>query len=218
MNFGQLQARANVIASFEGWTEVNPPPDWFALVNQAYIEFAWDAECVYDVEQILTVADQAEYPTAVHVFKSFTDVWYDTDGPKKPLCKSSVRRERSDDPRWYFRPSGMPETYSLEVQSKLRVTPAPSTANVKMLVRGVVEPDPLVNLDDDPVIPSAYHEGIACGAVYLHAYIFAPDKALRNWAIREQHVARYRKHLAPSRSARESRNVEERFGPLVALR
>lgn len=207
MNFEQLQARAAAHAALGGWVDVTPPPDWPTLVNDAYQNFCWDAECIIGTETIATVVDQAEY-TLVHNWKSVQDCYYDTSSTKQYLYGSSERAERQDDPKWLYAVSGTPHCYILAMQSTLRLH-RPPNAVVNVLMRGVVLPAEMSSLTENPLVPGAFHEGIAKFAAARQGELWARGEETmiiqRLMAGYDQDVADYRKGVSPGRIRAASR-------------
>lgn len=217
MNYTQLQARATLLASFEGWTDSSPSPVWGDLVNQAYQQYCWDTECTIGFEDVTTVKDQAEYAFTGN-FKEITDCYYDTASAKTPLIKTSWRFERQLCPGWYYAASGVPSRFMFMATNTLRLAPAPATAALTVRALGVKMPAALSEGSDTPPFPSVFHEAIALYAAWIQGKTFsAQDRRDKMLAEYDAFVAKHKKHLAPMRNRRATRNVDQMFSARVEL-
>lgn len=217
MNYTQLQARATLLASFEGWTDSSPSPEWGSLVNQAYQNYCWDTECTVGFEDVTTVANQAEYAFTGN-FKEVTDCYYDTTGAKKPLIKTSWRFERQLCPGWYYAVAGVPCRFMLMATNTLRLAPPPSTGGLTVRAIGIKMPAALSAGSDTPLFPDKFHEAIALYAAWIQGKTFSSqDRRDKMLAEYNQFVAQHKKHLAPMRNRRSQRNVDSMYQNRVEL-
>lgn len=191
MTFAQLQARATLLASLEGWSDVNPSPDWAALVNQGYIQFSWDGECLITNTTITTVSGQAAY-TLTGQWRRLMDVVYDSGGANSPVRHSSEDFERYLRADWRVQPSGTPVRCTFNPFNALTLVPAPATAGVTVAVRGVAEAAPLVNGTDVPTIPDVLHEAIALKAAIFQGKVYAQGEASQRL---ERYEAQYQQYV-----------------------
>ena len=189
--FTQLQARATLLASLEGWSDVVPAPDWAALVNQAYIQFSWDGECVVLNTTITTVAGQAGY-TLAGQWRKIMDVVYDTAATNQPVRHSSEDYERFLRADWRVQASGVPVRFTFNPFNALTLVPPPLTPGLIVSVRGVAEAAPLVNPTDVPPIPDVLHEAIALKAAIFQGKVYAQGEAS---ARLERYEAQYKQYV-----------------------
>ena len=191
INYTQLQARATLLASLEGWSDVNPSPDWAGLVNQAYIQFSWDGECLITNTTVTTVSNQAAY-TLSGQWRRLMDVVYDSGGAKSPVRHSSEDFERYLRADWRVQPSGTPVRYTFNPFNTLTLVPAPTTAGVLVAVRGVAEAAPLVSGTDIPTIPDVLHEAIALKAAIFQGKVYAQGEASQRL---DRYEAQYQQYV-----------------------
>jgi hypothetical protein len=191
MNFTQLQARAALLASLEGWTDVTPAPAWDVLVNQAWIEFTWDGECIIATTTFPTVANQCKYALTGN-WKRLTDVVYDTAGTKSPVFHSSEDYERWARADWQSQASGIPTRYAFAPFNTISLVPPPAAATIVVSVRGVCEGTALALGGDIPPLPDYFHEGIAVKAAMLQGEVYAQGAALTRL---QQYQTRYDKFV-----------------------
>lgn len=176
MNFTQLQARAAVLASFEGWGDVSPAPAWDVLVNQAWDRFSWDGECVVGTTTFPTVGGQAAYALAGE-WKRIMDVVYDTAGANVPVRRSKEEYERFTRADWRVQPPGTPARWTFNPINALTLIPPPSVVRT-VSVRGITKGTALAAGGDIPVAPVVCHEGIALMAAYLQGEIYAQGEGM----------------------------------------
>ena len=191
MTFAQLQARATLLASLEGWSDAVPAPDWAALVNQAYIQFSWDGECLITNTTITTVSNQAAY-TLAGQWRRLMDVVYDSGGANSPVRHSSEDFERYLRADWRVQPNGTPVRYTFNPFNALTLVPAPATAGLTVTVRGVAEATPLVVGTDVPAIPDVLHEAIALKAAVFQGKVYAQGEAAQRL---ERYEAQYQQYV-----------------------
>ncbi|HEV2471213.1 MAG TPA: hypothetical protein VGS41_01010 [Chthonomonadales bacterium] len=172
MQFVDLRNRATLLASFEGWTDVSPSPNWSILVNQAYVEFAWDAEIAIGSGTIAAVSGELEYVIGGN-WKAFLDVSYGGAG----LQRSSEEYERYANPNWRNLAAGAPARWAQTNFDTLAIIPPPN-GTLSIAYRGITEPAALVNDTDVPVGPDRFHEAIALRAAYLQGSVFAQGQAI----------------------------------------
>lgn len=168
MNFQDLQTRAAILASFDGWTNSSPAPDWPTLVNQAWRRFSWEAELLSAAMNTTSVSGTSSY-ALVPPMKRILDVTF----AGLPLLYSSQDFERFLSPGWRFT-TGVPKRFIQEGVNSLALVPVPNAASA-MVVWGVVQGSDMVAPTDAPgqvsgvgsPIPSNLHEAIALlAAVY----------------------------------------------------
>ena len=172
MNYLDLQNRAKLLASLEGWTDVSPTPDWGALVNQAWVEFSWDGECIVGNTTFTTVANQGRYSLS-GTWKKLTDVVYDSTATKQPMHHTSEDMERFARADWHVQPSGTPVRYTFSPFNSIFLVPPPSTAGITISVRGTTEGTALSSNTDVPPCPDVLHEAIALKAAILQGMVYA---------------------------------------------
>jgi hypothetical protein len=168
MTFDDLKLRAATLASFDGWTNTVPSPDWAALVNQAWRRFSWEAEVMSGSMNTTSVISQSAY-TLSPAMKRVLDVIF----AGTPLLRSSQDFERFLSPGWRT-VAGTPKRFVQESVNSVALVPAPSAASA-MVVWGVVQGSDMVASTDQPgqvsgvgtAIPTNLHEAIALmAAVY----------------------------------------------------
>lgn len=189
--FAQLQARATLLASLEGWTDVAVVPDWAALVNQAYVQFSWDGECIVTNTTITTVAGQASYALTGQ-WRKITDAVYDSASTNQPLLHSSEDYERYARADWRVQASGIPKRYTFAPFNALALIPPPASSGITVSVRGVAEALVLVNGTDIPPIPDVLHEAIALKAAIFQGEVYAQGEAS---ARLERYEAKYQQYV-----------------------
>jgi hypothetical protein len=176
LTFAQLQARATLMASLEGWTDSPVAPAWDVLVNQAWVQFSWDGECLITNLSLTTVANQATYALTGQ-WRRLMDVVYDTAGANSPMRHSTEDYERFVRGDWRVQPSGVPLRYTFNPFNTLTLVPPPVTAGLSVSVRGVAEAAALVNPTDVPPIPDVLHEAIALKAAIFQGKVYAQGEA-----------------------------------------
>ncbi len=191
MTFAQLQARAQLLASLEGWSDAVPAPDWAALVNQGYIQFSWDGECLITNTTVATVSNQAAY-TLTGQWRRLMDVVYDSGGANSPVRHSSEDFERYLRADWRVQSSGTPVRYTFSPFNALTLVPAPATAGVSVTVRGVAEAALLISGTDVPAIPDVLHEAIALKAAIFQGKVYAQGEASQRL---DRYEAQYREYV-----------------------
>ena len=172
LTFAKGKARAAEMASLEGWDNVSPPPDWDALFNRAYEQFAWDAECVIASETVPTAIGVQEYQLA-NVYKAILDVACDS----LPVYRSTEDFERRVRADWRLQLPGIPQRWTFTDFSSITLVPPPNGV-LPLEVRGITFAAPLTGELDVPVIPMVYHEALAAKACALHATIYAQGESL----------------------------------------
>lgn len=191
MNFTALQARATLLVSLEGWSDAIPSPDWAALVNQAYVQFSWDGECLITNTTVVTVANQAAY-TLTGQWRRLRDVVYDSGGTNSPVRRSSEDFERYLRADWRVQPSGAPVRYTFNPFNTLTLIPPPAAAGVTISVRGAAEATPLVNGSDVPLVPDVLQEAIALKAAIFQGKVYAQGEASQRL---DRYEAQYRQYV-----------------------
>ncbi len=200
MNYGQLKTRATALASFEGWTDVSPSPDWPTLVNQAWQEFSWEAELIIGSETLQTVIGQTQY-TLAGTYKALLDVSWNG----KSLLRSSEEFERNLNPNWLNATPGTPLRWTLSAFSVLSLSPPPASAQT-LAVRGIQQGPPMVLDVDLPgqasgagtAIPANFHDAIAYRGAILHGQLYAQGEGTQRLA---GYQAQYEKFIADSRES-----------------
>jgi len=170
MQFSDLQARAQLLASLEGWSDVSPAPTWSTLVNEAWYQFSWDGECIIGTQNITTVVGQAAY-TLTGVWKKVIDVVYDTAGANTGILRSDEDYERWANPTWRAQANAPSSRYTFAPFSTITLIPPPS-AIVTVSVRGLVQGTALVNSTDVPPVPDPLQEAICIYAAYLQGKVY----------------------------------------------
>jgi hypothetical protein len=191
MNFTALQARAALLVSLEGWSDAVPAPDWAALVNQAYIQFSWDGECLITNTTVVTVANQAAY-TLTGQWRRLMDVVYDSGGANSPVRRSSEEFERYLRADWRVQTGGAPVRYTFAAFNTLALIPPPLAAGVTVAVRGVTEAAPLTSGGDVPSLPDVLHEAIALKAAIFQGKVYAQGEASQRL---DRYEAQYREYV-----------------------
>ena len=191
MNFAQLQARAQLLSSLEGWSDISPSPAWDQLVNQGYIQFSWDGECLITNTTLTTVSNQAAYMLTGQ-WRRLMDVVYDSGNTNQPVRHSSEDFERYLRADWRVQPSGTPVQFTFNPFNALTLIPAPTTAGVTVAVRGVAEAAPLVNGTDVPAIPDVLHEAIVLKAAIFQGKIYAQGEASQRL---DRYEAQYQQYV-----------------------
>lgn len=189
--FAQLQARATLLASLEGWTDVAVAPDWAALVNQGYVQFCWDGECTVSSTTITTVTGQVSYPLTGQ-WKDLLDVVYDTSATNSPVRRSSEDFERYFRADWRVQANGVPVRYTFNPFNTLALIPPPSANGLTVSVRGLAEPALLVAGSDVPAIPDVLHEAIALRAAIFQGKVYAQGDASSRL---ERYEAQYQQYV-----------------------
>lgn len=175
MNYVELREQADELAEIWGYSNSQRPPDWYKLVNQAYIDLTWEAEAIKGPRQSFSsVIDTPEYDLSSVItgstrnWKAVLEVTY--DGTRIwPVDEAVVRRDDAD---WLTAASGASRFYWMPRPNILRLYPTPSAVKT-VYVYGVWEPVQLSADTDTPVIPLAFHEAIPVRAAYLHAKKYA---------------------------------------------
>jgi hypothetical protein len=195
MNFTTLQARAQLLSSLEGWSDANPSPDWAALVNQAYVQFSWDGECLITNTTLTTVSNQAAY-TLPGQWRRVREVIFDSGGTNRPVRRSSEEFERYLRADWRVQASGTPVRYAFSPFNALTLVPPPATTGVVVAVRGVAEATPLVTGSDTPAIPDVLHEAIALKAALFQGKVYAQGEASQRL---DRYEAQYQQYVLDAR-------------------
>jgi len=172
MTFAELQARAALLASFDGWLSANPLPSWPDLVNEAWRRFSWEGELTTGTVTATAVSGQSSYPLAPFM-KRVLDVVVGGVG----LFRSRPEYERFLSPAWRTK-SGTPLRFAQESTSAVSLIPAPTTG-AAITVFGVVEALDMVDDTDEPgvvsgvgdAIPSNLHEAVALKAAILQGQV-----------------------------------------------
>jgi hypothetical protein len=183
MNYSELQARTQLLCSYAGWSNVDPPPEWDKLVNRGLHDFSWESEYRRDEAAFETLADQTEYTIAAPYFKHVLSVIYSTD---TILRQTTEIDEARCNPLWTQASSGTPYRYLIVSPNVLRLMPKPDTASVTITVRGVRAAAPLVGDNQEPDFPEIYHEAVALRAAVLHGIVYAKGGELERLAAYEQ--------------------------------
>ena len=223
MTYTELQTRAALLAAYEGWADTPTAPDWAALINQAYEDFAYETEAFTDEVTVNTAAGTASYTLLASgkSVKSVKGVWYDTASLKLPLEEISERALFDIDPRWRYGTSGVPSYYFVQNFDTIWLHPAPNAIKV-VLVRGIVDPTALSQGSDVPGFPSFFHEALVLRAVWIHAKIYAtgPGRERLGDFLSEYnaYVDRFRKGIHPKRVRRATRWVSHSAAPRIPLR
>lgn len=200
MNYGEIQARATLLASFEGYADVNPAPDWPTLVNRAWRMFSYDAELILKTDSSTsTVSGTMEY-TISGTWKDFLEVTYNGVG----LIRSSEAFERNLSPSWRLQTPGTPKRFVVSQFGTLAIVPPPNAIQT-LTARGVIQGPDMVLTTDQPnqvsgtgnPIPEIYHEGIAVRAAWLHGIVYATGEARARLEIFEQ---RYQEYVMKARA------------------
>lgn len=191
LNFGYMQGRAALLASLEGWTDVIPAPDWGGLVNQGWLQYAWDSEAIISNSSFVTVATQANY-SLTESFKKVTDVVYGFGTINKPMSHSTEDFERYANPAWRVQTPSTPTRFTFAPFNNMTVVPPPLTAGVTINVRGVMSGDPMVNSTDTLPIPDVLVEAVCVRAAMFQGVIYAQSGgALERYKLMETRYDAY---------------------------
>lgn len=219
MQYSDIQARAQALASFEGWTDVSPAPDWPTLVNRAWAQFSYDAEIIVTTVTPSTVIGQASYTLTGGPWKKILDVTWNS----LSVIRSMEIFERNLNPAWLVQANAAPQRWVLTNFGVLTLVPPPNAIQT-LSVRGITEGPAMVLSTDQPgqvsgsgiAIPDVFHDAIAYRATKLHGEIYAQGESVNRIAGYEQ---RYQELV---RKAREAMNgtgrstmdpQPEAFGP-----
>lgn len=200
MQFSDLQARAALLASFEGWSDVSPSPDWSVLVNRAWGQFSWDAETQVTSTTFSTVAGQAQYTISGGPWKNLLDVTWNS----LPLIRSTEEYERSANPLWLVQTSGTPVRWTFNGFNVITLIPRPDSIHT-LSVRGITQGANMVDSTDNPgqvsgvgtALPEAFCEGIAVRAAWLQGIVYAQGAAMDRLQLYE---SRYREYVGAARA------------------
>lgn len=191
MDFTQLQGRATLLASLEGWSDIAIAPDWAALVNQAYVQFSWDGECLISNTTITTVANQSAY-SLTGQWRRLMDVVYDSGNTNGPVRHSSEDFERYLRADWRVQPSGTPVRFTFNPFNSLTLIPPPDTNGITVAVRGSSEAPALSSGTDVPAIPDVLHEAIALKAAIFLGKVYAQGEASQRL---DRYEAQYQQYV-----------------------
>jgi hypothetical protein len=183
VTFAELEARATLLASYAGWSDVSPSPDWEALVNRGLHDFSWESEYRRSEATFSTVAEKAEYPIGLPYFKHISSVIYSTT---TELRHSTEIEETRCNPLWTQESSGTPYRYLIVSPNVIRLHPKPSSDDVTITVRGIRAADELKADTESPDFPEIYHEAVALRAVILHGIVYAKGGELERLAAYER--------------------------------
>lgn len=179
MDFTALQARAALLASLEGWTDVSPAPTWSTLANQGWYQFSWDSELITTSQNVNTVSGTLSYTLTGHI-KRILDVVYDTASTKSPVVHSSEDYERYLRADWRVQTSGTPVRFTFAPFNTISLVPPPDAVKV-VSVRAIVQGSAMTAGTDQPgvvgglgnAIPDIFHEAVAIYAAYIHGKVYA---------------------------------------------
>jgi hypothetical protein len=197
MNFTELQARALLLASFEGYTDVEPAPDWAALVNEAWRQFSFDADVLIETVILISTVGVCDYE--VPRAKQILDVTL----AGLALTRSDESYERFLDTNWKTT-VGSPRRWVKTGMASLAVVPVPDV-NAPILVRAhVLGLDMALPTDQPGVvngvgvpIPAALHEAVALRAATLQMRPFVVQSGS---ARMDDYEARYQAFVAQSKA------------------
>jgi len=176
VNFLDLQDRAQLLASFEAYTDIDPPPDWPTLVNQAWREYSWDGEILVGTRTVTTLTGVSDYTlTGVKII-------YDVTFGGVLVARSDENFERYAGSGW-LTTADPPARWCATSVGSFALIPAPSTASAPVNCRCCVEGDDMVLDADEPgvvngvgdPIPPSLHEAVAVKAATLLMRAFAAD-------------------------------------------
>jgi hypothetical protein len=183
LNYAQLQARAEVLARLEGWTDVSPAPDWATLVQRAWDWFAWDSEAIVSTETLSSVNGTVEY-TLAGTYKTILDVEFGTAG----LLRSEESFERNLSPSWRRQSAvATPSRWVRSGVEKISLLPPPNGVTT-VTVRGTGYGTALSAATDVPAAPTVFHEAIAIKAAVLQGEAYSQGEgSARLAALSEQY-------------------------------
>ena len=190
MTYTDLQTRAALLASFDGWSNAIPAPDWPTLVNEAWRRFSWEAELFTATVNVSTASGQSAYPLS-----PFMKRVLDLTCGGVPLRKSSVEFERFLSPGWRT-VQGTPLRFVQDSTSSVAIVPVPSST-LALAVVGVIEGSNMTATTDQPgqvggvgtPIPSNLHEAIALKAAYMQGQIAMQGESSSRMQMYEQEYA-----------------------------
>lgn len=159
-------------------------------MNQAYVQFSWDGDCVLSTTTITTVAGQAGYALTGQ-WRRVLDVVYDSTGTALPVRHSSEEFERYLRADWRVQASGVPVRFTFNPFNALTLLPPPDTSGVTVMVRGSAEATPLSGGTDVPAIPDVLHEAIALKAAIFQGKVYAQGEALQRLQEYERQYLQY---------------------------
>jgi hypothetical protein len=162
MQFLDIQNRIQALATFAGWSDIVPAPNYATLANQAWQEMCWIAE-FYVTSETLTVKAGQQDVTTKNLYKDVLDV----DWNGGIVRRSDEAYERSANPAWRYRQSGNPARWTLAQYSVLSLTPPPNVGG-SLYVRGIAQGPLMQTPTDQPgqafgvgfVVPAYFHEGV----------------------------------------------------------
>lgn len=198
MTFGELMARAAVLAEVGGFSDTENPPDWARMVNLAYAKFCWEADAISGSATLTSVANQAEYVIPAPDFKLITDVTIDG----RRVYRGSEKRARASSMVWMDDTSGTPWMYWMAAHQTVRLYPTITLDDAVIVVRGIRGPSEMVLAEATPsAVPDVYHEEIAALAYALHARRMARGAELsesieRYVALAAEAALQFKQHLA----------------------
>jgi hypothetical protein len=195
VNYTQLQARATLFCQLEGWTDISVAPDFSDLINRAWYQFSWDAECVIVEEDVTTAVSTLAY-TLTNKVKRILDVVYDTASTKSPVLHSTEDYERNLRADWRYQASGVPVRFTFNQFNTIALIPPPSAIKV-VRVREMVQGTAFTTGTDVPPIPDYFHEAIALYAAVLQGKVYAQGEAAQRLASYE---AQYRAYVEECKS------------------
>jgi len=177
VDYSGLQARAALLTSLEGWTDVANPPDWTILVNQAWLQFSWDSEYLIGTTTVTTAPGTMSYILpGGQQWKRLLDVVWDSAGTPQPVDRSTEDYERFLSGDWRTQSSGVPLRFTFNTPNTISLIPPPNAVK-SVLVRGIAQGSAMALSTDLPgqvsgvgtAIPDVFHEAIAEYAAWLWA-------------------------------------------------
>lgn len=170
MNYEQLIAETEANCKFGGYSDVQPPPDWAAAVNQAYREITTETEYNAEDTTFSTVIGQAEYnlisdgpaPTDLRDWIRITDVLWGTMTRIEQADEVQIRRY---DLLWTQAENSQPSFWWSSKPNTLRFWAPPASVET-INVHGSRELGPLV-AGGVPTFPVRYHLAIPLRAAWI---------------------------------------------------
>jgi len=197
MNFTELQERATLLASFEGYTDVDPPPDWPTLVNEAWREFSFDAELIVGTVTVISISGRPDY--AIPGVKRLLDVTL----AGVTLTKSDEEYERFLSQHWKT-VQGTPLRWVETGLAQIALVPVPNSVS-DIVVRANIVGTDMVDGTDEPgitsgigtPIPASLHEAVALRAATLQMRPFTVEAGAQRMG---EYEARYQAFVAQGRA------------------
>ena len=200
MNFAALKVRAALLSQFGGWSNVDPAPDYGALVNAGLRQVCRDLRHYQESATFASVINQAEYTLATPTFIEIMEVWRSTTTRLDFWTQVDLETQ---DYGWLMRTAGTPSYYLLPRPNRIRLYPKPS-AVATYTVYGLRE-EPTLSADgDECYVPLHEQEAIAIYASIQVGKLYTTGE--ENYRLKmyqaeyEQYISQYKALYADQRA------------------